>query len=53
VAAPAVNLSSQFLGLIAFGVGLIVSIPLCFISAVFMYHHLVGVRGCPLAPGWC
>lgn len=39
------------LGLLCFVVGVLVAAPVVFIGACFMYHHLVGVNGCPLAPG--
>lgn len=41
----------MILGLLCFGVGILVAFPVVFVAKCFCYHHIAGVKGCPLAPG--
>jgi hypothetical protein len=38
----------NFLGFVAFGFGLLISMPVSFYAFIFMYHDVVGINGVPL-----
>jgi len=35
----------QLVGLLCFGIGLVVSLPVAFVATCYCYHHLIGVNG--------
>jgi hypothetical protein len=35
----------QLIGLLCFGIGLVVSVPVAFVATCYCYHHLIGVNG--------